>query len=372
MYSMPDTRILIAAGGTGGHVYPAIAIADAIKKQAEDARILFVGTRDHMEWQAVPKAGYSIKSIWISGFHRKLTLRNLLFPLKLLSSLLQSISILSSFKPQVIVSCGGYVAGPVGYIGGKRNIPIVIQEQNSYPGVTNKLLARFARIIFTAFIKAADYFPGEKVRLVGNPTRSQLTAMNKKQGLSAFGFEEGHPVLLVLGGSLGARSINRAMLQNLHQLHNDFKLQIIWQCGKRYENELKQQIDEQSYPRLKMMAYLDNMPEAYAAADLVLSRAGASSCSELMLTGKPSILVPSPMVAGDHQTHNAGEMANEGAAVLLKDEVATEQLPGMLKELIFDAEKLNDMSHKALQLAKPDAAKTIATEILKISRERLN
>jgi UDP-N-acetylglucosamine--N-acetylmuramyl-(pentapeptide) pyrophosphoryl-undecaprenol N-acetylglucosamine transferase len=369
---MPDTRILIAAGGTGGHVYPAIAIADAIKRKVDDARILFVGTRNHMEWQAVPKAGYEIKSIWISGFHRKLTLRNLLFPVKLVSSLLQAISILSSFKPQVIVSCGGYVAGPVGYIGGKRNIPIVIQEQNSYPGVTNKLLARFASVIFTAFKKAADYFPKDKVQLVGNPTRSQLTKVDKKQGLSAFGFEETDPVMLVLGGSLGARSINRAILLNLEQLHNDFKLQIIWQCGKRYVDELKQEIDEPSYPKLRLQAYLDNMPEAYAAADLVVSRAGASSCSELMLTGKPSVLVPSPIVAGDHQTHNAGEMADEGAAVLLKDGLASEQLPGILNELIFDTEKLAEMSRKALQLAKPDAADVIADEILKLSRQQLN
>ncbi len=369
---MPDPRIMIAAGGTGGHVYPAIAIADAIKKQAENARILFVGTRNHMEWQAVPKAGYEIKSIWISGFHRKLTLRNLLFPVKLLSSLLQSISILSSFKPQVIVSCGGYVAGPVGYVGAKRSIPIVIQEQNSYPGVTNKLLARFAKVIFTAFKKAADYFPEEKVNLAGNPTRAQLTEVDKAQGLKAFGFKADQPVLLVLGGSLGARTINQAIQQNLDQLHNDFKLQIIWQCGKRYVDDLKREIDEGSYPELRLQAYLDNMPAAYAAADLVVSRAGASSCSELMLTGKPSVLVPSPVVAGDHQTHNASEMADEGAAVLLRDDEATDRLPEIVKELIFNAKELSRMSQSALKLSKPDAADTIATEILKLSRERLN
>lgn len=369
---MHNPRILIAAGGTGGHVYPAISIADAIKGILPDAEILFVGTKNHMEWTAVPKAGYKIKSIWISGFHRKLTLRNLIFPIKLLTSMFQSVNIISGFRPDVIVSCGGYVAGPIGYIAGKRNLPIVIQEQNSYPGVTNKLLAKSASVIFTAFKRAADYFPEGKVKLVGNPTRASLKSVSKTEALKAFSFDEDGKVLLVLGGSLGARTINSAIQLNLKKLHDEYGLQIIWQCGKRYEEQLRSEVDEESYKKLRLQAYLNNMPEAYAAADVVVSRAGASSCSELMLTGKASVLIPSPVVAGDHQTHNAKSMVDEGAAVLLKDAEAVEQLPDVVNKLISDPKMLSEMSEKALALSKPDAANEIAHEILKLSKAQLN
>ena len=369
---MPNSRVLIAAGGTGGHVYPAIAIADALKAENKDTEVLFVGTKNHMEWTAVPKAGYNIKDIWISGFQRRLTLTNILFPLKLVTSLVQSMSIIARFKPEVVVSCGGYVAGPIGYVAEKKKLPVVVQEQNSYPGVTNRLLAKAAHVIFTAFKKADDYFPQGKTVLAGNPTRAALVGVDKEKAAASFEFDSNKQALLVLGGSLGARTINAAIKENLDVLHNDLELQIIWQCGKRYIDELSTDIDTDSYPNLRLQAYLENMPEAYATADIVVSRAGASSCSELMLTGKPSVLVPSPIVAGDHQTHNAMAMVNEGAAVLLKDADAVQNLVHTLQSLIADRDQLSNMASAALKLAKPDAAKTIAHEILTLSKAQLN
>ena len=369
---MHSPRVLLAAGGTGGHVYPAIAIADALKAAHPDTEIRFVGTKNHMEWQAVPKAGYEIMNVWISGFHRRLTLKNLLFPVKLITALVQSFSILRKFRPDVVVSCGGYVAGPVGYVAGTHKIPVVIQEQNSFPGVTNRLLAKYAVKIFTAFAEADQFLPAQKTMITGNPTRKTLAAVDKKTGLEAFGFEDNKPVLLIMGGSGGARTINQAIKENLSKLHDDAGLQIIWQCGSRYEDALKAEVDEAKFPNLRLTAFLYNMPEAYAAADLVMSRAGASSCSEFMNLGKASVLIPSPNVAGDHQTQNAKAMADAGASVLLKDEDAVDAVAELVSDLINDQNRLQQMNKAALALAKPDAAATIAHEILELAKSRLN
>lgn len=364
---MDNPRILIAAGGTGGHVYPAIAIADAIKNENADSEILFVGTKDHMEWKAVPKAGYKIKSVWISGFHRRLTLKNMLFPLKLVTSIVQSFGIVSSFKPQVMVSCGGYAAGPVGWVAGKRGVKVVIQEQNSFPGVTNRMLAKFASRIFTAFKEAAKYLPSDKIVESGNPTRNTLDKVEKKVGLNTFNFDDSKPVLMVLGGSGGARSINEAVKENLDKLSD---LQVIWQCGSRYIDALMKEVDLENNKNIRLTAFIDNMPEAYAAADLIVSRAGASSCSEFMMTGKPSVLIPSPNVAGDHQTQNAQSMVDAGASELLKDADAVNALPELVHSLIKNQEKLKEMNKAALRLAKPDAAKMIAKEILELAKSK--
>ncbi|HBZ38992.1 MAG TPA: undecaprenyldiphospho-muramoylpentapeptide beta-N-acetylglucosaminyltransferase [Balneola sp.] len=364
---MDNPRILIAAGGTGGHVYPAIAIADAIKHQNADSEILFVGTKDHMEWKAVPKAGYKIKSVWISGFHRRLTLKNMLFPLKLVTSIVQSFGIVSSFKPQVMVSCGGYAAGPVGWVAGKRGVKIVIQEQNSFPGVTNRMLAKFASKIFTAFKEAAKYLPSDKIVESGNPTRNTLDKVEKEVGLRSFDFDDSKPVLMVLGGSGGAKTINEAIKGNLDKLSD---LQVIWQCGSRYIDALMKEVDLESNKNIRLTAFIDNMPEAYAASDLIVSRAGASSCSEFMMTGKPSVLIPSPNVAGDHQTQNAQSMVDAGASELLKDADAVNALPELVHSLIRDQEKLKEMNKAALRLAKPDAAKMIAKEILELAKSK--
>lgn len=362
-------RVLIAAGGTGGHVYPGIAVADAVKELDSEAAILFVGTRDRMEWNSVPKAGYEIKSVWISGFHRRLTPQNLLFPVKLIISLIQSYFILKSYRPDVVVCCGGFASGPIGWVAAKSGIPLILQEQNSFPGVTNRLLAKHADIIFTAFEDASDHLPKDKVVLTGNPVRSAIKQIDRKKALEHFGFNGKHPVLLILGGSGGARSMNQAVEHHLHQLHNEMGIQIIWQCGKKYFKDLSKKIDVNNLENLRLMEYIENMPAAYGAADLVVSRAGALSCSELMLTGKPSILVPSPTVAGDHQAKNAASMADEGAAVLLKDETVSEHLANTVDSLLFDHEQLKRMSEAARSLARPDAALKIAKEIEKRSRK---
>lgn len=366
--NVSPTRILLAAGGTGGHVYPAIAIADAVKKLSSGSDVLFVGTRDRMEWQAVPGAGYNIKSVWISGFHRRLTPQNLLFPIKLMVSLVQSYSILKRFKPDIVVACGGFAAGPVGWVAAKLGIPLAIQEQNSYPGVTNRLLAKNAVKIFTAFEAAEQYLPKEKIELTGNPVRSSLSVSDKSEALTHFGFSSDKPVLLILGGSGGALAINDAVAARLDILHNDAGLQIIWQCGKKYYGEILESFDLDAYPNLKLMGYIDDMPAAYGAATLVLTRAGASTCSELMMIGKPSVLVPSPNVAGDHQTKNAAAMVAEGASLLILEEELEEALTDRVPSILKDEGKLAKMSGAALDLAKPGAAKQIADKLFELTK----
>lgn len=370
--AMSSPRVLIAAGGTGGHVYPAIAIAEAIRELHKDADILFVGTKDHMEWEAVPKAGFDIRSIWISGLHRRLTLKNLLFPVKLLSSLVQCMGIFKNFNPHVVIACGGYVSGPVGWIAAQKHIPLILQEQNSFPGITTRLLARYAIKIFTAFADADHHLPEEKTEMAGNPTRKTLATAHKQEALRSFNFSDSRQTLLILGGSGGAKTINEAMAANIEKLHDDLGLQIIWQCGARYFDELHMELHTDDFKHLRLVDFLHNMPEAYAAADLVVSRAGALSCSELALTGKPSILIPSPNVAGDHQTKNANSMVEEGAAVLLKDSDARDRLPEIVRDLISNQQKMQQMQKAALKLARPHAAREIAQEVLVIAKEQKN
>lgn len=362
-------RVLLAAGGTGGHVYPAIAIADAVKSLSSESDVLFVGTRDRMEWQTVPDAGYDIKSVWISGFHRRLTPQNLLFPVKLAVSLIQSFSILKRFKPDVVVACGGFAAGPIGWVAAKLGFPIAIQEQNSYPGVTNRLLAKHASKIFTAFKAAEEYLPKEKIELTGNPVRSSLSVSDKKEALESYGFSPKKPVLLILGGSGGALAINEAIKSQLDVLLNEYGLQVIWQTGKKYYDDLSNTIDLDKYPNLRIMGYIDDMPAAYGAATLVLTRAGASTCSELMTIGKPSVLVPSPNVAGDHQTKNASAMVDEGASVLISEDELESALSNQIPNLLEDDEKLDEMSEAALKLARPDASVTIAEQLFNLVKQ---
>jgi UDP-N-acetylglucosamine--N-acetylmuramyl-(pentapeptide) pyrophosphoryl-undecaprenol N-acetylglucosamine transferase len=266
-----------------------------------------------------------------------------------------------------MVSCGGYAAGPVGWVAGKRGVKVVIQEQNSFPGVTNRMLAKFASRIFTAFKEAAKYLPSDKIVESGNPTRGTLNKVERKVGLNSFNFDDSKPVLMVLGGSGGARSINEAVKENLDKLSD---LQVIWQCGSRYIDALMKEVDLENNKNIRLTAFIDNMPEAYAAADLIVSRAGASSCSEFMMTGKPSVLIPSPNVAGDHQTQNAQSMVDAGASELLKDSDAVNALPELVHSLIRDQEKLKEMNKAALKLAKPDAAKMIAKEILELAKSK--
>jgi UDP-N-acetylglucosamine--N-acetylmuramyl-(pentapeptide) pyrophosphoryl-undecaprenol N-acetylglucosamine transferase len=364
--------IVLAAGGTGGHVFPAIAIADALRDSGKNVNLHFVGTRDKMEFVAVPRAGYEIHDIWISGFHRNFTLKNLLFPLKLLRSLWQTRGILKKIQPDLVVACGGYVAGPVGYVANKLKIPVVLQEQNSLPGVTNRLLASKADLIFTAFEQADDFFPKKKTKLLGNPTRKSLLKKVGDEAYKAFGFIPNKPTLLVLGGSLGARAINETVRDNLDVLHNELGLQILWQCGTRFYDSLVKEVPIQNYDNLRLVSFLDNMPFAYGISDLVISRAGASSCAELLVTGKPSILVPSPYVAGDHQTYNAKAMVENGAAIMLKDHELSKSFVSTVKEVIFDNDQLERMSALAFSLAKPEAAKEIANQIIQLIDSKRN
>lgn len=361
---MSKYTVLMAAGGTGGHVYPAIAIAQAIRKLIPSAEIVFAGTKTHMEWQAVPKAGFPILPIWVSGFHRQLTFKNLLFPFKLLVSLMQSLLILLKVKPDVVICCGGYVSGPVGRMASFLGKPLMLQEQNSFPGVTNRLLGKGARKIFTAFPEATNWFPASKVMMLGNPVRAGLDRANRAEAALNWGFDTSIRTILVMGGSGGAKSINEAMVVHLNDLHNRQKLQIIWQCGKNYMDDIKAKIDTTLYPNLRLTAFLDNMSEAYAVSDLVICRAGAGTIAELLTVGKASLLVPSPYVAGDHQTKNAASIVAMGAAEILNDSDLTEKLASTIAEMVAAPPRLAEMGVVARSNARPNAATDIAEAIL--------
>lgn len=364
MSALQTYRVLMAAGGTGGHVYPAIAIAGAIRATRPGAEITFAGTRSHMEWQAVPKAGYNILPIWISGFHRNLNIQNVLFPIKLIVSLFQSLAIIMRVKPNVVVCCGGYVSGPVGRMAALMGIPLMLQEQNSFPGVTNRILAKKAKYIFTAFPDAASYFPSGKVYLLGNPVRADISNGDRNVAAKDFGLKPEAKTLLIMGGSGGAKAINDAMLKNLGELHDGQQLQIIWQCGKRYFEDLQKRIDMSKFPNLRLVAFLENMPNAYAMSDLVVCRAGAGTMAELSVLGLPAVLVPSPWVAGNHQTKNARSFVQAGAATLLKDDELSEKLSQSVSDLITSPDKLSSMHNASLAMALPNAAQNIAKAIL--------
>ncbi|MEX0593377.1 MAG: undecaprenyldiphospho-muramoylpentapeptide beta-N-acetylglucosaminyltransferase [Balneolaceae bacterium] len=362
--SLRAPRLLVAAGGTGGHVYPGIAIANALCSLKPDAEAHFVGTRDRMEWDAVPKAGYGIDPVWISGFHRHWTWKNLLFPFKLIVSLLQSLQILRRFRPDAVLCCGGFASGPIGWVAARMGIPLFLQEQNSYPGITTRLLAKHATTVFTAFEEARPWLPDVQVRNVGNPVRTGLNELDRSEGCARFGLQEDLTTLLIMGGSGGARTIRDAVLANLEELHDRQGLQILWPCGHAYHTDLAAELDPERWPQLRLVPYIDDMAAAYAASDLVVSRAGAISLSELMVTGKPSILIPSPFVAGDHQMRNAEAMTAHGAAQLLPDLQATERLAQVVQEMLADPDTLKTMGDAAQSLSRPDAAKTIAITLL--------
>ena len=299
-------RILLAGGGTGGHVYPAIAIADAIRALEPEAAIAFVGTTSHVEWHAVPKAGYPIHPITISGFHRGQLLRNLRLPWKMARALIQSWRMVGDFDADVVVGTGGYVSGPVVVAAHRRGRPVVLQEQNAYAGRTNRLAARYAAQIHVAFQEAVKWFPEEKCRLSGNPVRASLTRADRMDSRKALGIPGHARMLFVFGGSLGSQAINEAMLRHSSTLVEQEDVYVLWQTGRLYHDRIQAEITQ--HDRLNVMEYVDQMDQAYAAADLVLSRAGALTCSELLVTRTPALLVPSPQVAEDHQTINARSM----------------------------------------------------------------
>ncbi len=355
-------RVLIAAGGTGGHVYPAIALADAFREQVPRAIIEFAGTRHRLEWHAVPQAGYAIHPIDIEGFQRSLSARHLVFPMKLTRAFLQSWSLVRAFDPHLVVGTGGYVTGPVLWAAARQQRPVFIQEQNAFPGVTNRLLARHARRIYVAFEEACSFFPREKCRVLGNPVRASLTSVDRRMARKQLGIPDDARVLLVFGGSLGSLALNRAMQRiYLSLLEADPNLFILWQTGKRYYEALKEEVF--THPRLRLLPYVDDMARAYAAADLVVSRAGALTCSELLVTGTPALLVPSPHVAASHQHRNAEAMERVGAACMLSEE-QLEELGTQIQALFAQPGELERMRLQALQHARPGAARELVLDML--------
>jgi len=354
-------RFIISGGGTGGHIFPAIAIADELKRRLPDAEILFVGAKDRMEMQKVPQAGYPIEGLWISGLQRKLSWQNLLFPLKFISSLLKSRSIIKRFKPDAVIGTGGFASGAVVKVAGQMGIPTFIQEQNSYAGITNKMLAKNAHKICVAYDAMEQFFPKEKIVKTGNPIRDGLLNIGeyRSEGLSYFHLDSQRKTLLVLGGSLGARRINQLIEQQL-PLFEQLGVQVLWQCGKLYYEEYKKYNSEQ----VRVLAFIDRMELAYAAADVIISRAGASSVSELCVVGKPVIFIPSPNVAEDHQTKNARAIADKQAAILLRESELNEQFANTFSKLIADEAQQEALSAHIKALAQPNATKDIVSLIL--------
>lgn len=360
-------RVIISGGGTGGHIFPAIAIANEIKSQFPDVDILFVGAEGKMEMEKVPAAGYQIEGLPIAGLQRKISLSNLILPIKIINSLLKARSIIKRFNPQVVIGVGGYASGPTLQLANALKIPTVIQEQNSYPGKTNLWLSKKASKICVAYDGLERFFPKNKIVLTGNPVRIEVTQIEGKrnESLKFFGLSSEKKTLLVIGGSLGARTLNDSIEGQLQKLVEN-NIQVIWQCGKFYADELQNRWKEKLPEGVWLNPFIFEMDKAYAAADVVVSRAGAISVSELCLIGKPVILVPSPNVAEDHQTKNAMALVQNGAAILVKDIEAREKLVDEVIALLADSEKQNELSAAISKMAKPDATKEIVSEILKV------
>ena len=358
---------MISGGGTGGHIYPAIAIANAWKEKYPDTEILFVGAEGKMEMQKVPDAGYAIVGLKVAGLQRRLTLENLSFPFKLMNSLKLSSKLIKNFDPHAVVGVGGYASGPLLYMAQRKKIPTLIQEQNSYAGLTNKLLAKRAGAICVAYPGMEAFFPKEKIKYTGNPVRKDILTLEGKveQAFLHFGLERSKPVLLVLGGSLGAKTINEAILRHMEEFEA-LGYQVLWQTGKFYYEAMKAKLADIGLKHIHALEFIKNMDLAYAAADLVVSRAGALSVSELSLAGKAVIFIPSPNVVDDHQTKNAMAMVKSNAAAILRDSDAVEGLLALMEELMQDPAMRVRLSDNILKLAKPDAANEIVGELEKL------
>jgi UDP-N-acetylglucosamine--N-acetylmuramyl-(pentapeptide) pyrophosphoryl-undecaprenol N-acetylglucosamine transferase len=360
-------RVLISGGGTGGHVFPAIAIADAVKAALPGAEILFVGAQGKLEMEKVPKAGYRIEGLWISGVQRKLTLRNLLVPFKLVVSLLKARRLIREFRPDVAVGVGGYASGPTLEMACRMGVPALIQEQNSYAGATNRLLGAKVDRICVAYEGMERYFPSEKIVLTGNPVRDAIrnSRATREEGLAFFDLDPNKKTILIVGGSLGARSLNEAMAKQAALLVENPQVQVLWQCGALYIERFGE-CETARLPQVRIMPFIDRMDLAYAAADLIVSRAGALAISELCLVGKPAVLVPSPNVAEDHQTKNALALVQKDAAILVKDAEAAQWIIRKALEILNDTSKANTLGKNILSLAKPRAAEDIAEQILQL------
>ena len=364
-----ELRVIISGGGTGGHIFPAVSIANAIKTQRPDAKILFVGAIGRMEMQRVPAAGYEIKGLPICGFDRKNLLKNIKVLYKIWKSQRMAKQIIREFKPQVAVGVGGYASGPTLNKAAAMGIPCLIQEQNSYAGVTNKLLAKKAEKICVAYEGMERFFPVEKIILTGNPVRQALldATISREEAIKAQALDPAKKTILLVGGSLGARTINESVLQHLDLVRSS-NVQFIWQTGKYYSAEIAKRLQGMEIPNLKVTDFITDMGAAYRAADLVISRAGASSISEFCLIGKPVILVPSPNVAEDHQTKNALALSTKDAAIYVKDSEAPSTLLELAVKTVNDEARLKSLSKNILKLALPDSAKIIADEVIRLAK----
>ncbi len=356
-------NVIISGGGTGGHIYPAIAIANEIKVRYPKANILFVGAKDKMEMEKVPQAGYEIKGLWISGIQRSLTFKNLMFPFKMISSLWSANRIINKFKPDVAIGTGGFASGPTLLMANKKRVPTLIQEQNSYPGITNKLLSKKASKICVAYDNLERFFPQDKIKKTGNPVRQDLLLIHTKvdEGKEFFKLNKKKKAILIIGGSLGARKINQLVEANL-EFFKEQDVQLIWQCGKLYFEEYNKYNELEN---VQVYQFLNRMDLAYAAADFIVSRAGASSVSELCIVGKPTIFIPSPNVAEDHQTKNAKSIADKHGAIIIK-ESELETFPIVIETLLKDKGKQESLSQNINELALPSATNDIVNEIEKL------
>lgn len=361
--------VIISGGGTGGHIYPALAIADEIKRRYPACYIHFVGAEGRMEMEKVPAAGYPIDGLWITGIERKIfSKKNLLFPFRLISSLRKAKTLIKKHQPQVAVGVGGFASGPLLKVASRNGIPSLIQEQNSYPGITNKLLAKHVDRICTGFPNMEKWFAKEKTVLTGNPLRGQLIDIRgkKEDALSHFQLKRDVPVVFVMGGSLGALSINEAVKKALSKWESK-KIQVIWQTGKRFYAPNKTFVDEKGHHHVNVLGFIDRMDLAYAAADIIVSRAGAMSIAELALVAKPTIFIPSPHVAEDHQTHNARSLTDHEAAVLIPDDEVETALESAVIDLVNDAARCEKLSQALRKYGRPKAAADVVDEIEKIA-----
>ncbi len=356
----PSVNILLSGGGTGGHIYPAIAIANELKRKLPQAKFLFVGANDKMEMQKVPQAGYPIKGLWISGFQRRLTFKNLIFPLKLISSLLNARLIIKKFNPQVVIGTGGFASGPILQMAVRKRIPTLIQEQNSFPGITNKILGKQVNKICVAYDGLEKYFPQKKLIKTGNPIRQDILDIDSKreEAQTYFKLKKTKTTLLVLGGSLGAYTINQLIESRVDWLAKH-KIQVIWQTGKNY---VKKHTNYLNIKDVQQHTFINRMDLAYAAADIIISRAGAGTISELCVVGKPVIFIPSPNVAEDHQTKNAQFLEDKNAAILIREKHLN-NFDTQFEELIKSKEKQKELSKNIKLLALPNATKQIVDTV---------
>ena len=364
---MSINRVVISGGGTGGHIFPAVAIADEIKRRNPNAEILFVGAIGKMEMEKVPAAGYKIVGLNIVGFQRKFTLKNFLLPFKIIASLLNARKILKEFKPQVVIGVGGFASGPTLQAATYLNIPTLVQEQNSFPGKTNKILSKKVKTICTAYEGLNRFFPADKIVLTGNPVRSDMIDIEgkRKEAFDFYELDSNKKTILIIGGSLGARTLNQSMKTHLAELQKN-DIQVLWQCGKFYVDSLTTELLNVNMDGIKMVQFIARMDLAYAMADVIISRAGAISVSELCLIKKPIVLVPSPNVSEDHQTKNAMALVSKGAAVLVKDIDSVETLISTTIEILNNEEQQNKLIEEISKLGKPKATSSIVDEIEKI------